>query len=133
MATRFSAEHRKGVIHMTYANLEERSSLIAGLRDLADFLKGNPEAPVPRWADVLVFPLTGTDIEMKAEIDTIAALVGADIKDETTDNGHYTATREFGPVRYKAIGIPAEWRARCKAQMSYTKSIIVPGDTAEEA
>jgi hypothetical protein len=40
---------------MTYGNAEERGSLIAGLRDLADFLEEHPEAPVPWRADVLVF------------------------------------------------------------------------------
>ena len=39
-----------------YANDEERVRLIAGLRDLADFLNQNPGVPVPRGTDVLVFP-----------------------------------------------------------------------------
>jgi hypothetical protein len=32
---------------MTYANAEERSDLISGLRELADFLEQNPEVPAP--------------------------------------------------------------------------------------
>jgi len=32
---------------MTYANAKERSDLISGLRELADFLEQNPEVPAP--------------------------------------------------------------------------------------
>jgi len=39
-----------------YGNDEERVRLIAGLRDLADFLDQNPEVPAPWGADVFVFP-----------------------------------------------------------------------------
>lgn len=91
---------------MTYANTEERRNLISGLRELADFLERNPEVPAPRWADLMVFPPASTDQEMKAEIDTIAALIGAAINDDTADDGHYTTAREFGTVQYRAIGIP---------------------------
>jgi hypothetical protein len=107
-----SAEHRKGVIHMTYANLEEHSSLIVGLRDLADFLEENPEVPAPRWADVLVFPPDGTDKEMKTEIERVAILIDGTVSDQAADNGHYTASRKFGPVQYRAVAIPARWQAR---------------------
>jgi hypothetical protein len=118
---------------MTYSNLEERSSLIAGLRDLADFLEGNPEVPAPRWTDVLVFPPDGTDNEMKAEIDRIAALIDAGVSDLTADDGHYTASRKFGPVQYEAVAILARWQARRAARMSYAENIIVPGNTGKEA
>lgn len=118
---------------MTYASLEERIMLVAALRDLSDFLGHNPEAPAPRWVDVLVYPPTGTDGQMKAEIDRIAALIGADVNDRTADNGHYTAGRRFGSVRYEAVGIPARWRARRASQMSYADNIIVPAGTGKEA
>jgi hypothetical protein len=118
---------------MTYASLKERIGLVAGLRDLADFLEENPEVPAPPRADMLVFPPAGTDTEMKAEIDMIAALIGADVNDQTADNGHYTTERAFGPVRYEAVGIPARWRARRAAQMSYTENIVVPAGTGKEA
>jgi hypothetical protein len=131
MATGFRRNIGKEVVYMTYSNAEERSSLIAGLRDLADFLEGDPEVPAPRWADVMVFPPHGTDVELKAEIDAIAALIGAEISDQTAENGHYTASRKFGPVEYKAVGIPARSLARRAAQLSYTENIIVPGQTEE--
>lgn len=111
---------------MTYSNAEERISLIAGLRDLADFLEARSEVPVPRWADVMVFPPHGTDIEMRAAIDAIAALIGTGISDQTADNGHYTVSRKFGPVHYKVVGIPARSLAHRAAQLSYAENIIVP-------
>ncbi|HUY52506.1 MAG TPA: hypothetical protein VMV92_43530 [Streptosporangiaceae bacterium] len=95
---------------MTHATAEQRRSLIAGLRDLADFLERGPEVPAPRWADVMVFPPTTTDEEMRAEIDMIAALIGAEIGDMTADQGHYVASRKFGPVQFEAVGIPARSR-----------------------
>jgi hypothetical protein len=117
---------------MTYANAEERSSLISGLRALAGFLEQNPEVPAPRWADLMVFPPASTDQEMKAEIDTIAALIGADIKDDTADEGHYTTARGFGAVQYRAVGIPARLRALRRAQMSYTENMALPETDEKE-
>jgi hypothetical protein len=70
---------------------------------------------------------------MKAEIDRIATLIGADVNDQTADDGHYNAGRTVGPVRYEAVGIPARWRARRAAQMSYADNIIVPAGTGKEA
>jgi hypothetical protein len=128
---RFPQNIGKEVVYMTYSNTEGRSSLIAGLRDLADFLEGNPEVPAPRWADVMVFPPHGTDVELKAEIDAIAALIDAEISDQTAENGHYSVCRKFGPVEYKAVGIPARSLARRVAQLSYTENIIVAGQTEE--
>jgi hypothetical protein len=118
---------------MTYANAIERQALISGFRELADFLERNPEVPAPRYTDVLVFPPHASDAENRREIDRIAALIGADVNDQTADNGHYTAGRKFGPVRYEAVGIPARWRARRAAQMSYADNIIVPADTGKDA
>ena len=66
-----------------YANADERARLIAGFRALADFLQDHPDVPAPRWADVMVFPPDGTDEEMRAEIDQIAARIGADPTDRT--------------------------------------------------
>ena len=89
-----------------YANDEERVRLIAGLRDLADFLDQNPDVPAPRRADVLVFPPEASDAEMFAEIDTIAELIGSTASDADSPRGHYSAVRNFGPVQYRAVAIP---------------------------
>jgi hypothetical protein len=89
-----------------YANSEERQRLIAGLRELADFLDQNAQVPAPRYADVLVFPDRGTEAEMFAEIDVIAGQIGVTAKQNETPDGHYIASRYFGPVQYRAVAIP---------------------------
>jgi hypothetical protein len=89
-----------------YADNEERVRLIAGLRDLAEFLDRNPQVPAPPYADLLVFPPTGTDAEMFAEIDVIAGQIGATASRDETPAGHYRASRWFGSVQYRAVAIP---------------------------
>ena len=91
---------------MSYANSDERGRLIAGLRELADFLDQNPQVPAPRYADMLVFPPTGSDAEMFAEIDVIAEQIGVTASDADSPAGHYSAVRGFGPVQYRAVAIP---------------------------
>jgi len=94
----------KGVISVSYANADERGRLIAGFRALAAFLQDHPDVPAPRWADAWVFPPHGADEEMRAEIDQIAARIGAEATDNAT-YGHYAASRHFGPVQYRAVAI----------------------------
>jgi hypothetical protein len=89
-----------------YASDEERLRLIAGLRDLADFLDQNPDVPSPGRADMLVFPREASDAEMFAEIDTIAEMIGSTASDADSPRGHYSAVRNFGPVQYRAVAIP---------------------------
>jgi hypothetical protein len=87
-----------------YADPGQRARLITGLLDLAIFLETTPDVPAPQSADVLVFPPDGTNAEMRAEIDAIAARVGAQA--HVTEGGHYTVSRWFGPVEYRAVAIP---------------------------
>jgi hypothetical protein len=89
-----------------HANSEERGRLIAGLRQLADFLHQNPDVPAPRYAEVIVFPAPGTNAEMFAEIDVIAQQIGATASSADSPADHYSAARDFGPVRYRAVAIP---------------------------
>jgi hypothetical protein len=89
---------------VSYANPEERTALIGGLRALADCLESNPDVPAPRYTDVYTFPPDGACAEMRAEIDTIAELLGSRAH-ETAGRRHYTATRSFGPVEYRAVAI----------------------------
>ena len=93
-----------------YANSAERERLIAGLRDLADYLDQNPQIPAPRRTDLLVFPPEASDAEMFAEIDAIAGRIGTTASDVGSPNGHYSAVRDFGPVQYRAIAIPSAAR-----------------------
>jgi hypothetical protein len=89
-----------------YASDDERSRLISGLHALAEFLHDHPQVPVPRWADMLVFPPNGPDEAERAEIDVIASHIGADTSESA--NGHYSCSIFFGPVEYRAVAIPGQ-------------------------
>ena len=89
-----------------YADDKQRIRLIAGLRDLADYLEQNPRVPAPPRADVLVFPAEASDAEMFAEIDTIVEMIGSTASDADSPHGHYSTVRNFGPVQYRAVAIP---------------------------
>jgi hypothetical protein len=93
-----------------YASNEERARLIAGLRDLAEFLDRNPAVPAPYRADMFVFPPVGSDAEMFAEIDAIAEQIGTTASDADSPSRHYSAYRNFGPVQYRAVAIPRSAR-----------------------
>ena len=86
-----------------YANAYERSRLIAGLRARAGFLEADPGVPAPARTDMLVFPPPGANAEKRAEIDAIASRIGAETRENVP--GHYTASRHFGPVEYRAVAI----------------------------
>ena len=109
---------------MTYANPERRRELICGLRDLAGLLESCPDIPAPYTLDVLVFPPDGTDREMCAEVDRVAALLGVIADDERAEYGHYTASRDFGPVQYRMVAIPSRTRAHYDARNSYAGNVI---------
>jgi hypothetical protein len=87
-----------------YANASQRSQLIAGLRDLAEYLESNPDVPTP-WSGttVYVFPPDGSNDQRRAEIDAIASRISVQPCEFAT--GHYVASRCFGPVEYRAIAI----------------------------
>lgn len=89
-----------------YPDPGERHQLIAGLRELADFLDQNPRVPAPSRADVFVFPADASDAEMVAEVDGIARLIGVTASADGSPSGHYRAVRDFGPVQYRAVAIP---------------------------
>ena len=90
---------------MTYSEEpDKRPRLIAGLLDLAIFLDSNADVLAPSSADVLVFPPGSTDAERRAGIDAIAARIGGQARQ--TAGGHYTVSRWFGPVEYRAVAIP---------------------------
>jgi hypothetical protein len=76
------------------------------MREIADFLDQNPDVPAPRHADVMVFPASGSNAEMFAEIDAIGQQIGTTASDAGSPAGHYSAVRHFGPVHYRAVAIP---------------------------
>lgn len=87
-----------------YANANDRSWFITGLRTLAEYLESRPDVPIP-WGGtcVHVFPPSGTNEEQRAEIDVIAARINAEPNEVVS--GHYSTSRFFGPIEYRAVAI----------------------------
>jgi hypothetical protein len=113
----------------------ERAKVTEGLRQLADYLDANPGVPVSEYThcDLLAFTSHDySDAASRAEVDRIAALLGAPVRDETGRGGHYKATRSFGPISYSMIHIPAEHRAAHAALMSYS-GCVTPDSTLKAA
>ncbi|WP_169953722.1 hypothetical protein [Microbispora sp. H11081] len=112
---------------------DHRTATVAGLRALADFLEGNPALPIPRSSiSVTYFPDRADDAIMRAEIDRIAGLLGAEIDPGRLPYSHYRTGLDFGPVRYEALAILADARARHEAVTSY-EDCIVPETTVNPA
>ena len=88
---------------MTYSDPTERAALIAGLRELADYLESTPEMPAPAYPVIYMFPSASKWTVMRAEIDAAAALLGVTARD--TNGGHFVASRFFGPVEFRAVAI----------------------------
>ncbi len=109
---------------MTYANPARRPGVIRGLRQLAALLESCPGIPAPYTLDVLVFPPDGTDTDICAEVDRIAALLGVAVQDATAQHAHYTASKSFGPVTYRAVAIPSRIRAYHDARNSYAGNVM---------
>ena len=100
-----------------------RAEFITGLRNLADHLEAHPDIPVPAYgAEILVHANKGTDAAERAQIDHIAELLDA----PATSDGHYVTGRDFGPISYRAVHIPAAWDAEYKARHSYEPNIQMP-------
>ncbi|MEW9554075.1 hypothetical protein [Nonomuraea sp. NPDC050783] len=104
----------------------DRDAVIAGLVALAGLFKANPQVPVP-LASVIIraFAANGTDDEMRAEVDRVAALLGTALDSHHLPYDHYLTAIEFGPVRYEFIAILAAARARHAAADSYRDSVQI--------
>lgn len=117
---------------------DPRAALIAGLRDMADFLETNPDIPAPDSLPVLhYFPDGQTDADKRTGVDKIAAYLGSSIDLGYIKYGHYVTGIAFGPIRYQAIAITTEARARYDAFNTYANCVTPdpiapdgPGDSA---
>jgi hypothetical protein len=96
---------------------DRRAALIAGLRDLADFLEAHPDLPLPFLGGGISYHAHGTDGEARAEVDRIAAIL--DVPAAARDNDdHYEASRDFGGVAYRAMAVRQDALRRYTAHMA---------------
>ncbi|MGI5207504.1 hypothetical protein ACQEU6_38745 [Spirillospora sp. CA-108201] len=114
---------------MPYADTNQRTRLITGLRALAEYLEANPEVPAPCGTELMVF-VQGSDHAQRIEIDRVASLVGTKVSAPDPFSRHYRVTRDFGLVTYSAIAIPNAVRASYDALMTYDGAVIA--DASEE-
>jgi hypothetical protein len=75
------------------------------LRELADYLDRNPAIPVPKTGETVTLHASPIGQGGRAQVDRIAALLDAGIRDETARGGHYWAVRQFGPIGYEIVAI----------------------------
>lgn len=87
---------------MTSTAIVARAQFINGLRDLANFLGAHFGYPVPDSADLLAFADGDDYAERRAVVDRLALVLG----DTPADSlGHYSAGRDFGPIRYRVVAV----------------------------
>jgi len=96
-----------------------RTEFITGLRELAAYLETHPGVPVPKHGTSVSLYADATEDGGRGQVAHIAALLGATVTDDTRNGGHLTATREFGPIGYAIVSIPATVMAIHHASDSY--------------
>lgn len=83
-----------------------RGRFIRALRELAGYLDRNPAVPVPTTGETVTVHASAADDGGRAQVDHIATLLDASIRDETAHGGPYWAVRQFGPIGYEVAAIP---------------------------
>ena len=97
----------------------DRQAFITGLRELADYLASHTAVPVPLHGTSINVYVAETENGGREMVNEMATLLGARVDDETADGGHYTTTRDFGPVGYRFVSIPQTFSAKYAAHASY--------------
>ncbi|PSK83041.1 hypothetical protein CLV63_1417 [Murinocardiopsis flavida] len=109
----------------SYATPAQRAQVIAGLRELADYLEAHPQIPARADCEMNVsiigdYGVEVDDADKRAELERIAALADAPVRSR---NGQHTAKRGFGPVTYRATAIDQARMDAHEALYSYAGNI----------
>ncbi|WP_328321820.1 hypothetical protein OHA70_25425 [Kribbella sp. NBC_00382] len=105
----------------------ERAALIRGLFELAAFVADHPEVPLPR-VEAFVVPGCGDYVADVDLVNEVAEALGVTAGFGT--GAHYSAKRQFGPVKFTSAAITQEAMAAHDALMSYSDS-VEPSDAAK--
>ena len=89
------------------------------LRELADYIDRHRAIPVPAHGATILLHADAAEDGGRAQVDHIAALLNADIRDETARGGHYWAVRQFGPIGYEIAAISSTLPAPGPAPACY--------------
>lgn len=95
---------------------QHRVILARGLIDVAIWLVNHPAVPVPETVTIQ-HTTRGDDDVKAAEVDMVAALTGEPVIGSDDDLA-YMVRKNFGPVRYQAVAIPAAARQRTWTQLT---------------
>jgi hypothetical protein len=98
---------------------DDRQQFVTGLRQLADYLAGHPDIPVPLYGTTINLNLDGADHGGREQVNAIAQLMDTPVLDNTGEYGHYTTEKSFGDITYRAAAIPDAAMARYRAHDSY--------------
>ena len=109
-----------------------RKGFITSLRVLVDYLTTHPDVPVPpAWNETKIcIHATGTQAERYAEVDHIAALLDAPVKDDTANGGHYSTEKVFGAIVYSVVAISDAYTAQANADDTYRGCVSANEATA---
>lgn len=106
------------------SDLLHRAKVIDGLVELAAYLEAHPDLPVaPFGWDLNIYTQDDDEAACRAEVDRIAAVLGAQVNDDTGRGGHYRTQRSFGLISYAAVHVSARQSAAHRALMSYRDSV----------
>ena len=112
-------------------NSATRTEFVADLRSFADLLTANPEIPIPKSRIKMLVFASGTDEEKYAQVDYASTILTVPVTDDTAREGHYLATRDFGPFRYEFVAIPSAQREQARAIDNYIDSVVWVISSAE--
>ena len=96
-----------------------RTSVINGLRQLADFLDTHPDLPVPPGGFTFYIYADRTDNGGKAQVDATARQLGSTAYDDTDESGTYYTMCEFGHVRYNVTALTKAGEQQYFAHANY--------------
>jgi len=114
-----------------YGDDAQRTRFIAAFRDLADYLTNHQDVPTPDVSrEILVFAAGSTDAERRGLVDQAARALGVAAAGH---DGHYTASREFGPLTYTILTISSAAMAEANARDSYWANIVAGASSATPA
>lgn len=106
-------------------NKPERTEMIRGLRELADYLESTEELPIPRSIEITYHAFGEDDAAERSEIDRIGAILGSNPNEEV-HGAHYVVSRSFGEhIEYRAVAINQQEMERYRAGSTYI-DVVTP-------
>lgn len=109
---------------ITPATPDPRAELLAGLRELADFIAAHPEMPIPEYPAFTHCIGPCPDADGLAVAQQLAEVLDVE---PTVSGGHTDVKRLFRGLEYRAFYITRDRMAAHTAEQSYTRNVQVDG------